>query len=146
MDILKKREKAVTDPQEMKLKFAERKAKTRHLIETGGLVVKAGLDHLPNNALYGALLSIKEELEKNDLVMAAWVVKGEKELNKEQMESVSVILNFETQPEKEMRDQIRSLGLRWNNFRSEWYGTIDDIKLLKKLVSNHKHKIEILGD
>lgn len=71
----KKGKKAVVNSQEMKLKLAERKAKTRHLIETGGLVVKAGLDHLPNNALYGALLSIKEELDANELVMAAWVVK-----------------------------------------------------------------------
>lgn len=142
----KKGKKAVVNSQEMKLKLAERKAKTRHLIETGGLVVKAGLDHLPNNALYGALLSIKEELDANELVMAAWVVKGDKELNKEHMEAVPVILNFEMQPEKEIRDQIRSLGLKWNSFRSEWYGTINDVELLKKLVSSYKHKIEILSD
>jgi hypothetical protein len=33
--------------------------RTRHLIEIGGLVVKAGLDHLPANTLYGALISLK---------------------------------------------------------------------------------------
>ncbi|MDP5110334.1 MAG: conjugal transfer protein TraD [Rickettsiaceae bacterium] len=132
--------------EEVKLKLRERKAKTRHLIETGGLVVKAGLGHLPNNALYGALLAIKEDLEQDELVMAAWIVKGDKALNREQKESIPVILSFETQPEKGMRDQIRSLGLKWNSFRSEWYGTIDDIELLKKLISNYKHSIEILND
>ena len=124
------------NPEEIKLKLKERKAKTRHLIETGGLVVKAGLGRLPNNALYGALLSIKEDLEQDELVMAAWIVKGDKALNQEQKKSVPVILNFETHPEKGMRDQIRTLELKWNSFRSEWYGTVEDIKLLKKLISN----------
>lgn len=83
--------------------------------------------------------------------MRAWratsgLLGGDKELNKEHMEAVPVILNFEMQPEKEIRDQIRSLGLKWNSFRSEWYGTINDVELLKKLVSSYKHKIEILSD
>ena len=43
---------------EAKLKTAERKQRTRRLIEAGGLVDKAGLLDLEPNALYGALLSL----------------------------------------------------------------------------------------
>ena len=50
--------------EETKLKLKERKARTRHLIENGGLITKAGLDHLPSNALYGALLSLKKQINQ----------------------------------------------------------------------------------
>ena len=40
---------------ETKLRLDERKARTRRLIEAGGLVDKAGLLDLDANALYGAL-------------------------------------------------------------------------------------------
>ena len=43
----------------MLLKEAERKARTRRLIEAGGIVEKAGLLALDANALYGLLLSAK---------------------------------------------------------------------------------------
>ena len=48
--------------EETKLKMKERKMRTRHLIEMGGLIVKAELDHLPTNTLYGSLLSLKNSL------------------------------------------------------------------------------------
>jgi hypothetical protein len=34
------------------LRHQERKARTRRLIELGGLIAKAQLDHLPTNTLY----------------------------------------------------------------------------------------------
>ena len=39
--------------EEMRLKLKERKARTRHLIELGGLVVKANIHYLPTNTIYG---------------------------------------------------------------------------------------------
>ena len=53
-------QKARLAEQEAKLKTAERKARTRRLIEAGGLVDKAGLLELEANALYGALLSLRD--------------------------------------------------------------------------------------
>ena len=62
--------------EETKLKLKERKARTRHLIENGGLITKAGLDHLPTNAIYGALLSLKKDLDANENLLSKWIVKG----------------------------------------------------------------------
>ena len=39
--------------EETRLKLKERKMRTRHLIEVGGLVVRAKIDNLPTNTLYG---------------------------------------------------------------------------------------------
>ena len=53
-------QKARLAEQEAKLKDAERRARTRRLIEAGGLIEKTGLLDLDANALYGALLSLRD--------------------------------------------------------------------------------------
>ncbi len=45
---------------EAKLKLDERKQRTRRLVEAGALVEKTGLLELDSNALYGALLSLRD--------------------------------------------------------------------------------------
>ena len=59
----------------------KRRERTRHLIELGGLVVKAGLVELVDDdraTLYGALLTIAERLqgEERDTALALWRRKG----------------------------------------------------------------------
>ena len=53
--------------EETKLKLKERKARTRHLIENGGLITKAGLSHLPSNALYLFENGLRKGVCCNDL-------------------------------------------------------------------------------
>ena len=53
-------QKARLQLEEGRLRDAERKARTRRLIEAGGLLDKAGLLALDANALYGALLSLRD--------------------------------------------------------------------------------------
>lgn len=60
---------------EASVKTAERKARTRHLIELGGLVSKAGLGSCEVNTLLGALLDIKEKLADEKL-KDVWTHKG----------------------------------------------------------------------
>ncbi|CAK6517611.1 MAG: conjugal transfer protein TraD [Rickettsia endosymbiont of Ixodes persulcatus] len=62
--------------QEAKMKIRERKARTRHLIELGGLVVKAKLDCLPANSLLGALVSLQNELIQHPNVQDQWTQAG----------------------------------------------------------------------
>lgn len=63
--------------------MVERRARTKHLIELGGLVVKAGLVDLTGDdrvALYGAFLSIagKLEGEGRNNALALWKRKGKR--------------------------------------------------------------------
>tara|TARA_R110002096_G_scaffold201190_2_gene385511 strand:+ start:2840 stop:3079 length:240 start_codon:yes stop_codon:yes gene_type:complete len=44
----------------------ERAADTRHKIQLGGLVIKAGLDDLASNELLGALLEIRDIIDSPD--------------------------------------------------------------------------------
>jgi hypothetical protein len=61
-------QKARLADQEAKLKDAGRKVRTRRLIEAGGLIEKTGLLDLEANALYGALLSLRDGASDKDQV------------------------------------------------------------------------------
>ena len=128
--------------EETRLRLKERKARTRYLIENGGLVTKAGLDNLPTNALYGALLFLKEQLDDMPEVMSTWIVKGNKAFNQEQKTLTPVICKFASEPTKEIRTLLRSFGLRFNRFRSEWYGNINDSSELKNKLGDTKYDME----
>lgn len=59
----------------------ERRRRTRHLIELGGLVVKAGIVDLTGDnraIIYGALLWIADKLQSAecDKALALWAAKG----------------------------------------------------------------------
>ncbi|MCA0253912.1 MAG: conjugal transfer protein TraD [Proteobacteria bacterium] len=131
--------------EEMRLKLKERKARTRHLIELGGLVVKADLHYLPTNTLYGALVSLSDKLDKDNNIRHKWTEIGKQKLEQEAKLFTPAIVKFNDIPEKELRDSIRSHGLKWNKFRSEWYGNVNDIESLKNTLKNVKHSIEILN-
>jgi hypothetical protein len=69
----------------------KRRERTRHLIELGGLVVKAGLVDLTDDdraTLYGAFLTIAGKLrgEEGDNALALWKRKGKRAFETEQMD------------------------------------------------------------
>lgn len=130
--------------EETRLKLKERKMHTRHLIEVGGLVTKASLDHLPTNTLYGALLSISSSLETNQAIKDEWTKIGKTKLDQEQTNKHAVILKFEQEPSNEIRKIIRNYGLKWNKLRLEWYGFIFNVNSLKNDLSNTQYQIEEL--
>lgn len=129
--------------EETRLRLKEQKMRTRHLIEIGGLVVKAGLESLPTNTLYGALISLNDELKNNDSIRSAWTIKGNAAFNKEKKDKTPAILKFETEPNSDIRDFIRSCGLHYNRFRREWYGMVTNLKNLKSELNNQSYKYEL---
>src|ERR1700710_2977226 len=60
---------------ETKLKLDERKQRTRRLVEAGALVEKTGLLELDTNALYGALLSLRDGVDDKKQV-EQWTAVG----------------------------------------------------------------------
>jgi hypothetical protein len=69
----------------------ERRKRTRHLIEIGGLVVKAGIVDLTNDdraTIYGALLWIAAKLQTDEGEQAQrlWTAKGRQAFDTERRE------------------------------------------------------------
>ncbi|MGV2433295.1 MAG UNVERIFIED_CONTAM: conjugal transfer protein TraD [Rickettsiaceae bacterium] len=132
--------------EENKIKEKERKMRTRHLIEVGGLVVKVGLDHLPTNTLYGALLTLSEKLNQNSSIQDTWTNLGAAAFKSEQKTTTPIILKLKSTPEKNIRDLIRNHNLSWNRLRKEWYGNVHNLDELKKSLENTEYEIEVIPD
>jgi hypothetical protein len=130
--------------EETRLKLKERKMRTRHLIELGGLITKAGLDYLPTNTLYGALISIAQDLETNRIIQDQWTKIGKTKLDQEQKNNHPVILKFEQEQGDNIRKIIRNHGLKWNKLRLEWYGHCADVNSLKNDLGATLYQIEEL--
>ena len=114
--------KSRIEAKEKRLKEKERNVRTRRLIELGGLVSKAGIEELNNNALLGALLDIKEKL-KEESTVKKWKDKGAAAFEKDKAQNgEALIVSFDEEPPREAKDILRNLGLRWNRFRREWQG------------------------
>lgn len=66
----------------------QRRERTRHLIELGGLVVKAGLVELTDDdraTIYGAMLELAAEARENQTndVLVLWKRRGKRAFNAE---------------------------------------------------------------
>ncbi|TPK85719.1 conjugal transfer protein TraD [Mesorhizobium sp. B2-4-13] len=69
----------------------ERRRRTRHLIELGGLVVKAGIVELTNDdraTIYGALLwiAVKLQSDEDEQARNLWTAKGMQAFDRERRE------------------------------------------------------------
>lgn len=75
----------------------ERRRRTRHLIELGGLVVKSGIVDLTGDdraIIYGALIWMAEKLQSEDgaRARALWAAKGKQAFAAEQATDTRAIL------------------------------------------------------
>jgi len=118
-------QKARLAEQEAKLKTAERKQRTRRLIEAGGLVDKAGLLELDSNALYGALLSLRDGASDKDQV-GKWTARGGRAFDREARlrdeGKEPIVLTFATALDREITTALRGAGFRFNTVLQHWEG------------------------
>ena len=118
-------QKARLAEQEAKLKADERKARTRQLIQAGGLVDKAGLLELEPNALYGALLSLRDGAADPEQ-LRQWTALGgrafarEAQLAEEGKEAI--VLAFPAALGRDATTALRGLGFRFNKLLQHWEG------------------------
>ena len=118
-------QKARLAEQEAKLKADERKVRTRQLIQAGGLVDKAGLLELEPNALYGALLSMREQAGDAEQVRQ-WAALGgrafarEARLAEEGREAI--VLAFSAALGRDATTALRGAGFRFNKLLQHWEG------------------------
>jgi hypothetical protein len=118
-------QKARLAQQEAKLKTAERKQRTRRLIEAGGLVDKAGLLDLEPNALYGALLSLRDGATDKSQV-AKWTALGGRAFDREARlrdeGKEAIILTFPAALARDVTTTLRQAGFRFSKVLQHWEG------------------------
>lgn len=120
---------------EAKLKTQARKARTRELIQAGGLVDKAGLLTLDPNALYGALLSLASGAGDPQQVRAWAAIGGRvfaRDTRLEDEEKEPLTLTFPAPLVKDATAALRAAGFRFNKLFQHWEGRarFDDAQAL----------------
>ena len=118
-------QKARLAEQEAKLKTAERKVRTRRLIEAGGLIEKSGLIDLDSNALYGALLSLRDgATDKNQI--EKWSALGGRAFAREAGQrdegKEPIVLTFPAALDRDVTTTLRTAGFRFNKVLQHWEG------------------------
>lgn len=118
-------QKAKLAEQEAKLKLAERKARTRRMIEAGGLVEKTGLLDLDANALYDALLSLREAAGSKKQV-EQWAALGGRAFSREASARGEgrepIVLTFAAALPGAVTVTLRAAGFRFNKVLRHWEG------------------------
>jgi len=130
-------QKARLAEQEAKLKTAERKVRTRRLIEAGGLIEKSGLLDLDSNALYGALLSLRDgATDKNQV--DKWSALGGRAFAREARQrdegKEPIVLTFPAALDRDVTLTLRTAGFRFNKVLQHWEGLArpDEAEILAK--------------
>ncbi len=137
-------QKARLAADEARIKNDERKARTRRLIEAGGLVEKAGLLDLESNALYGALLSLASHA-KDAAHVAEWAKAGghifdlEAKARDAGLEPLTV--TFAGALPTPFTTQLRAAGLRWNKVLHHWEGLADHAAVAS-LAAEHDGEVQ----
>jgi len=112
---------------ETRLKLEERKARTRRLIEAGGLIEKAGLIDLDPNALYGALLSLKPGLDEAGRI-ASWKAEGGRafdlEVKAREEGKVPLIITLPGAQPLHATTRLRKVGFRFSKIMQHWEGLV----------------------
>lgn len=111
--------------EENRLKDAERKARTRQLIEAGGLIEKAGLMALEPNALLGALLSLQAGAADADQVKAWARIGGHaarRDARAQEAAKEPLILTLAAAQPTGVTARLRKAGFRWSKVLQHWEG------------------------
>ena len=110
---------------ENKIKADERRARTRRLIEAGGLIEKAGLLDLEPNALYGALLSLTDAASNPEQV-TKWTALGGRAFDREAKERDAgkepLVMTMPASQPADVTAALRAAGFRWNKVMQHWEG------------------------
>ena len=131
---------------EAKLKDAGRKQRTRRLVEAGALADKVGLLDLDSNALYGALLSLRDGADDKAQV-EKWAALGGRTFAREAKArdegKEPVLLTFTVALNKDVTTTLRKAGFRYSRVMQHWEGLarLDDATALAKAHGGIAHQV-----
>jgi hypothetical protein len=100
---------------------AKRKA-AKQLIEVGKLAERVGITSLTIEELLGAFLELSEKSKRKDQ-LEEWKERASRyNAGKVENEAMALIVQLKSSATQEVKNALKKLGFKWNDFRKEWYG------------------------
>ena len=135
---------------EAKLKLDERKQRTRRLVEAGALVEKTGLLELDSNALYGALLSLRDGVDDKKQVEQWTAIGGRTFLREARARDEGkepMLLVFDAVLPKDVTTALRKAGFRYSRVLQHWEGLarFDDASTLAEAHGGIARRVSAAG-
>ncbi len=99
--------------------------------------MKAKLENLQTNQLFGALLEVAEK-STNEKTLENWANKGGKAFSQtKKTEGVPISISFPEKPSMELRKELRASGFKWNSLSNVWEGNADP-KIAKDIANQNQ--------
>lgn len=125
------------------LKEKEKQQRARQFVEIGRLAYKANIDEMDQDSLFSAFLEIAE-MSKDQKKIDSWKKKSMSYNEMEQNEKKARLsISFKNDPPKEIKEMLKKLSFKWNNFRSEYYG-YGEKNVISDQLKNYQVNIEIV--
>ena len=118
----------------------ERKIKLKRVLELGDLIIRAGLENIESEILFGALLDIKDQ-STNSATIKNWTTRGCEWLKKNQRNRL--IVSIKTEASENVKEVLKTRKFKWNAYRQEWYGVGHKEELLSVLGKENAEIIEM---
>lgn len=107
---------------EKEIKEKERKKQMKSYEKIGRFAKKASLPDIDDEALLGAFIELSENSKKEEN-LKKWRALTQNLKDKSDKENgTPLVIKFTKHPEKEIRDDLKEQGFKWNSFRGEFYG------------------------
>ena len=132
--------KARLEKKQRVINSKERKIKLKKVLELGDLIIKAGLENMESETLFGALLEIKDQ-SANPNTVKKWTANGSEWIKLDQQKRL--IVSIKTETSENIREILKARKFRWNAFRQEWYGFGHKEELQSALGKENAEIIEV---
>ena len=126
---------------EIAIKEMEKKRKDKSMVAIGKLAYQAGIADLDGDVLLGAFLEIAL-LRTDEAIRNKWLEKT-KNLSDGKVGVSSLSISFSKSPDKEVREKLKEMKFKWNDFRGEYYG-YGNREEMRNLLHGVKCSIEVL--
>ena len=126
---------------EIAIKEMEKKRKDKSMVAIGKLAYQAGIADLDGDVLLGAFLEIAL-LRTDEAIRNKWLEKT-KNLSDGKVGVSSLSISFSKSPDKEVREKLKEMKFKWNDFRGEYYG-YGNKEEMRNLLHGVKCSIEVL--
>jgi hypothetical protein len=123
----------------------EKISENKKLIALGNLVVKAKIDHLNNEYLFGAFIEIAE-YSKNPENLNRWKENRKNICTQNpEFKKNKITISFKKTIDPSLKIQLKNLGFKWNKFSGEYYGFGDKSEIVD-LFKNQECSIQELKE